>query len=279
MRILITGKGGNSGSWKIRAEQLGAAIGAEIQPLAEVSDCRNADVVVCVKRTPAKVIDAIRASGRPWVWDIVDGWPQPTTWGADEAIRWLSCELQRLRPTGVVFGTARMQRDAEFSGPSLVLPHHSWQRHVDRPARVRQAVESVGYEGAEAYLGRWRPLIEAQCKRRGWRFVVNGDLADCDIGIALRDTGGYPAAHWKPGTKLANLQAIGLPALCSPEEGYHEISSGAEFWVRKASDIEDAFDVLANVETRQAIHVAMRDSLLSIEFIASRYRQWLQRLV
>ena len=56
-RILITGTG-TSGSWKIRGEQLGAAIGAEIMPRAALANCRRADVVVLVKRASPEAFSA-----------------------------------------------------------------------------------------------------------------------------------------------------------------------------------------------------------------------------
>lgn len=279
MQVLITGKGGKSGSWKVRGEQLGAAIGAEVQALAEPSDCRSADVVVCVKRTPTSVLQAVRASGRPLVWDIVDAWPQPQGLGWDDrsrAIDWLRGEIDRIKPFAIVFPTDAMREDAQFEGPALVLPHHAWGRYTAAP--VRPAVRSVGYEGAEAYLGRWRSELQRECDRRGWRFVVNGDMADCDIGLALRDGGGYPAAHWKPNTKLANLQALGLPALCSPEKGYQQFASGSEVWIRKPSDIGDGFDQLADHDTRARVSVAMQEAAPRLADVARSYVAWLRRL-
>ena len=74
-RILITGTG-TSGSWKIRGEQLGAAIGAEIMPRAALANCRRADVVVLVKRASPEALSAIKAAGLRVVWDVVVAWPQ-----------------------------------------------------------------------------------------------------------------------------------------------------------------------------------------------------------
>lgn len=273
MRILITGKGGKSGSWQIRGLQLGEAIGAEIQPLAEPSDCRSADVVIVVKRTPASVLQAITASGKPWVLDIVDGWPQPCTWGEIDACAWLKGTLGHLQPTAVVFGTRRMQQDSGFAGPSLVLPHHAWPKY--KPVSIRQSVQAVGYEGDIRYLGRWQRILETECDRRGWKFEVNGDMQRVDIGVALRDNGGYPARWWKPGTKLANLQALGLPALVSPESGYNEIASGAEFWIKHPEDVLQALNTLADPDVRSAISVVQQQSAPRLESIAASYVSWL----
>jgi hypothetical protein len=269
MRILITGKG-SSGSWQIRGVQLGQALAAEVQPMAEPSDCRSAQVVVGVKRIPESLLRAIKASGRPFVWDVVDAWSQPCDWNEAQAKAWLRGELARLEPDAVVFGTPQMRADSGFTGPAMVLPHHAWPKYA--PNQIRP-VQVVGYEGAEAYLGRWRTVLERECARREWTFRVNGDMALADIGIALRDGGGYPAAWWKPGTKLANLQALGIPALCSEEAGYRDIASGTESWIRTPEEIGPALDLLRTVAVRREMATQMRPPRL--HELAKRYRAFL----
>jgi len=278
MRILITGKGGSSGSWKVRGEQLGAAIGADVNPLC--TNFREYDLIVVVKRTPHQVINAIQASGKPWVYDVVDGWPQGGRigMGKTEALRWLRTQLAQLSPTAVVFGTETMRADAEFEGPGLVLPHHSWQRYMDREPTIREHVQVVGYEGGAQYLGRWHGILQRECQARGWDFHINGDMGEADIGVALRDAGGYPARHWKPGTKLSNLQALGIPALCSPEDGAQSVASGAEFWINADQDVVDALDYLTDYHARLRISTRMRPAAIPLKLAADTYLQWLQTL-
>lgn len=279
MKILVTGKGGKSGSWQIRAEQLGSAIGATVQPMA--TDFHGVDVVVVVKRTPPALVDAIRRSGKPWVYDVVDGWPQDKCGGWDEARsrQWLRSTLRSLRPHAVVFGTERMQADSGFSGPSLVLPHHSWPKYLDREPEIRETVRTIGYEGAQHYLGRWQCLLMAECNRRGWRLQINGDMTQADIGIALRDCGGYPARYWKPGTKLSNLHALGIAALCSLEDGYLSVASGREHWIDSPQDIAAAFDALEDVSTRRSISADHRKAAVPLSQVATTYRDWLCTLM
>lgn len=262
----------------IRGEQLGSAIGATVKPNAQLSDCLCADVIVVVKRTPTVVLEAIAKSGRPWVFDVVDGWPQPAgnEWGRKQAVSWLRAELQRLRPTAVVFGTREMQADADFSGPSLVLPHHAWPKYS--PISIRDRIRIVGYEGAARYLGKWQAIIESECRLRGWSFVINGNMAKCDIGIALRDVCGYPAMHWKPGTKLSNLQALGLPALVSPECGYRAQASNTEFWIECAEDVIHAFDALQSKDVREKISLAQQGAAPRLAPLAEDYLKWLSTL-
>lgn len=279
MRVLVTGKGGLAGSWRIRGEQIGQAIGAAVRPMA--TDFSGADLIVLVKRTPPPILRALQRSGKPWVYDIVDGWPQlpGVSWGQERALTWLRAHLKELKPSAVVFGTERMRADSGFRGPSIVVPHHSWAKYLRYDPAIRDDVRTVGYEGVPGYLGRWLPVIERECKARGWDFLINGDMRQADIGIALRDGGGYPAAHWKPGTKLSNLHALGIPALCTVEAGYQSVASGTEFWIEQESDITSAFDVLTERETRRRISECMRKAAIPVQKVASEYLKWLENLI
>lgn len=271
--VLITGKG-SSGSWKIRGEQLGDAIGAVVQPNAEPHDCKQADVVVIVKRTPRAVLEAVRKSGRPWVWDIVDAWPQPfgNAWGRETALEWLRSELDYLKPHAVVFPTSQMRIDSGWEGPALVLPHHAWPKYS--PHVVAGSVSRVGYEGAAHYLGRWQAMLEKECRRRGWEFRLGG-LDQCDIGVAFRDVGGYPAQAWKANTKLANMQALGIPFVGHRELSYVEFGSGSEFFVETLEQLASVFDTLTCHDTRLEIAEAMRAATPSLQQTAETYAKWL----
>lgn len=272
MKILITGKGGKSGSWAIRAAQMGGAIGARVQPHADSETCKKADIIVVVKRTPKDLMQNIIKSGTPWVFDIVDGWPQPCDWGPRDSTLWLQSTILTLNPDAMVYGTSRMMVDAQF--PGLVLPHHAWTKY--HPIKVREQVSVVGYEGSLAHLGHWFDAIQAACKRRGWQFQVNGDMTKADIGIALRGNGGYPAKFWKPGTKLANLHALGIPAICSPEAGYYEIASGKEEWIINHAEIDRAFDTLESHKTRLDINRNAPIFAPRLNKIAEQYKEWLR---
>lgn len=279
MQILVTGKGGKAGSWAVRGSQLGAAMGAEVQPMAEHSDCLSASIIVVVKRTPAALMRNVMHSKRPWVWDIVDAWPQPAgnAWSQDQALHWLRGEIERLKPTGIVFPTLRMQADSGFKGHSIVLPHHAWPKY--QPVSVRQSVRVVGYEGDERYLGRWRGILQSECDRRDWILQVNQDMQNADIGVALRDTSGYPSAAWKSNCKLANIQALGIPAVLSPEAGYKETSNGTEYWIDHPAQIVHAFDELSDADTRSLIAQAQIHSAPQLKEIAGVYRVWLRNLL
>lgn len=275
MKILVTGKGGRSGSWKMRGEQLGAAMGATVLPMA--MDAAGFDVTIVVKRTPPVVLQAVR--GKRWVLDLVDCYPQPASyaWDRAEAIAWVRSRIRELAPTGIVWPTQRMRADCDTGLPGLVLPHHHRVGIAVNP--IREAVKKVGYEGAPAYLGGWEQIVRAHCERRGWEFAVNpANLADVDIVVALRDGCGYVSKHWKSGVKLANAHASGTPFVGQGECGYIENSTGAEYWTADANGLGVAFDWLRSRSAREAISDRFLQRAYSVDRAAAELKAWLHAL-
>lgn len=255
MRLLFTGRGGN-GSWEVRGNQLGAACGARVQLMASRADCGEADIIVAVKRIPPLLLDAIRKSGRKWVLDVVDFYPQPAcaAWDQEASIAWAKQQIKALNPSAVIWPTVRMMDDCSDGRPALVLPHHHRQGIARN--KIREKVATIGYEGRAAYLGGWVPMLERECRRRGWRFVTNPQhLADLDIAIAVRggEWDNYASRHWKSNVKLANAHGSGTPFVGNAEWGYMETACGGEFWVDDANHLREAFDRLTPKSAREAI--------------------------
>lgn len=278
MRILVTGSG-CSGSWKIRGVQLGAALGAVVSPRASLAQCKDADIIVGVKRVPPETLQAIRDSRKPWVWDVVDAWPQPAgvSYNRMQAVKWLRAALDSASPSAVVWPTRAMQDDAGYARPQKVVYHHAWPKY--QPAPLNEVVRRVGYEGGTRYLGRWAGPLRKLCAMVGAELVINGDLSTCDIGVALRDAGGYPAQQWKSNCKLANLQALGIAAICSPESGYRETSSGAEYFIEDEVGLQRAFAALLPLGERERCREAALRAAPSLGMVAEEYRTWLTSLV
>ena len=101
MNVLVTGRG-KSGSWRVRGEQLGKAIGADVTPNA--LDVAAHDVVVMVKRLRHDIIDRARRADVPLVWDVVDAWPQPegNLWDRNACMAWLRSQIAMVKPQGIV---------------------------------------------------------------------------------------------------------------------------------------------------------------------------------
>jgi hypothetical protein len=275
LKVLFTGTG-TSGSWQIRGMQMAAALGARAIPRATAAQCREADVIVAVKRVPADLLESMRSSGRPWLWDCVDAYPQPAcgAWNKDEALQWLRQRVAELQPTEIIWPNRRMQQDAGM--PGLVLYHH--HRPAIRINPIRERIEAVGYEGSPAYIAGWRAEIEAECARIGARFVVNPvQLSDVDVVLALRDTqhAGYPQRHWKSQVKLANAHGSGTPFVGMPEDGYQETRTGAEYWASSPSDLRAAFGWLASQSAREEVHERFLQAAFPVKAAAQQLRDYL----
>lgn len=250
MKILFTGKGGKSGSWAIRAVQLGS-IGTVIP---NCTDPKGVDVAVMVKRTPEPVIRSLRSADVPWVWDVLDAYPQPHAhqWTQEDGIAWIRKQIEALSPDGIIWPNRKMMEDVGVDMPQTVLYHHHRPGIHINP--IRSKVQTVGYEGAPC-LGHWRSVLERNCERRGWNFTVNPEnLADVDIVVALRDPSGYVPFSYKSNVKLANAHGSGTPFIGSPENGYVETQTGAEYWAVTPADIPVCFDWLTDPGTRELIH-------------------------
>lgn len=276
--LLFTGRG-TSGSWSIRGEQLGQACGAVVKQAATLEQCKTADVILAVKRVNDPLLQAMRASGRPWVFDCVDFYPQPhcTGWSRLEAVAWVKTQIKRLSPAAVVWPNHRMRDDCDDGQPGLVLPHHHRPGISVNP--IRPTVQTIGYEGAAPYLGNWRQAIENECGRRNWRFVVNPvRLADLDVVVAVRSVefSGYAQFHWKSNVKLANAHGSGTPFIGQRECAYLEAATGCEYWADEPKQLATCFDWLESQSTREVISDRFRQAAYPVEQAAKDLKAFLE---
>jgi hypothetical protein len=272
VNILFTGKP-NKGSWQIRAVQMADGLGACI-PFATVKQCRKADFIIAVKRVPEEVLQAIRDSGRPWAWDVVDPYPQPecSAWSREQAIHWMRLKLRAMKPTVAVWATQSMQQDIEADG--VVIPHHSRPGIAVNP--IREELRVVGYDGAPAYLDHWAPALSAAAKRVGATFVDRvGSLAQCDVVVALR--GGradcYVTRHWKSNVKLANAHGSGTPFIGQPDSGYMETAAGGECWVQSPDQLDSALASLLSKVERERISKEFLSKAISLRSCQDLWRR------
>jgi hypothetical protein len=276
-KILVTSRSG-SGSWAIRGVQLGGAIGATVERNA--SKVKGYDLAVLVKRQKPDLLHRLHSVGVPIVWDVVDAWPQPEggSWGRETCLQWLRDEVATIRPVGIVAATQAMAEDcAEFGIPVIALPHHARPSQPRNPIRLR--VQTIGYEGAERYLGHWYDVLNAECAMRRWRFLVNpAHLSDLDIVVAFRSHKGYAAQHWKSNVKLANAQGSGTPCVLNCERGYMETHQGGALWANTPEELSTALDTLTDVHARRKAADALHASEITLTMVADSYKTWLHQL-
>lgn len=278
MNILTTGKG-SSGSWQCRGVQLGGAVGQVIKN-ASLDECKRSDIIVAVKRLSDPLFQNIIKSGRPWIWDLVDFYPQPecSYWTRQYSIDWVRSQIEKFGPSGIIYPTKKMLVDIGFDG--VWIPHHARPDTVEH--QVQDKIKVVGYEGCEKYLGRWRELIENECRRRGWEFVCNTmPVGKMDIVVAFRDKefGGYAQRSWKSNVKLANAHGSGTPFIGQTENGYLETATGCEIWVDHAVELAAAFDELEPRETRETISAEFKKSTITVSSCAEILRQYAKTLL
>lgn len=272
MNVLFTGRG-TSGSWQCRGVQLGGEVGVS---KAKATDFAAYDLVVLVKRPAKGQIEALRKSGKPWVWDIVDAYPQPecSGWTRQQSVDWVRNQIDAYRPSAVIWPNRKMAEDCAGSERGLVLYHH--HRPGLRPRPVAQDICVVGYEGSPRYLGRWEGAIRRACKRRGWEFRVSGTPQDFDVCLAFRDAAfnGYAQKHWKSNVKLANCHGAGVPFIGASECGYLETATGHEIFCDDPSGLDACLDTLS-LEKRQATNKAFLKARYTLKQAAADLRAFL----
>lgn len=273
MKVLVTGKG-TSGSWQCRGVQLGGEIG-RVKANATLDDCKKADLIVVVKRINAPFFNNVLRSGKPWVWDLVDFYPQPSPWNRDQAIEWVNAKIKKAKPTGIIWPNRQMQQDC--GGDGVVIYHHG---RAVTPSMVRKDVKTVGYEGSPKFLGRWRGLINDECAKRGWEFKERCPMSEMDIVVAFRDGAyaGYVPTHWKSNVKLANAHMAGVPFVGQPEASYLETATGKEKWVISKELLSMAFDELTPYRARLETHCAFIKNRFTLQSRADQVRQYVEKL-
>ena len=269
MKICITGRGG-AGSWQIRAVQIGAVLNAHVCQMATIEEMQAADVVLVVKRVPLQLLTALRKAKRPWVYDILDAFPQPEcgSWYPEQAKAWVKEHVERLNPTAVIWPNQRMREDA--GGRGKVVYHHARPFQPINP--IRERILTVGYEGEPNYVQEWAPVIATECKRIGAAFMVNPPrLADVDVVLAVRGKrwDGYAQQNFKSNVKLANAHATGTPFIGMRECGYTETATGAERFISNRHDLASALDSLADQQVRRDVALQFRAAERTIEEAAN----------
>ncbi len=282
MNILICGSTG--GSFRVRGQQLGAALGARVVTKPTDHDLRIADLVVLVKRAGVEWAAEVHKYRKPIVWDALDFWFQPSDndFSESDARSLLRQQLEQIKPALFIGATEAMADDAAKEGVSAAyLPHHSRPGLIPGPAVARVPV--VGYEGAKKYLGGWFLAVQAECDRRGWPFVVNSpDLRACDILVAFRDGqwDGWMCRQWKSGIKAVNAIASGRPLIAQASAGVVEISPNC-IVVEEYAQLPDALETYASylerVRVSEYSEGVAKD--YTLRAVAERYAKILKRVV
>lgn len=266
--------GSGHGSWQVRGQQLGLAMGARVMHTPSAADLAWADIVVVVKRAIVDRAEQVHQAGKPLVWDALDFWQQPDQnhLSRTESEDLLRAWIGLYRPAVVVGATEAM---ATAAG-GLYLPHHAWLSLS--PHAIQADVRTVAYEGTKKYLGRWAQWIHTECDRRDWTFVINPpDLRVADLVVAFRDGpwDGWMCQEWKSGVKLVNAMRVGRPVVTQPSAAFRELSPIGSA-VEDVTGLRMAFDQWAYRDERARATEQPRANALVLDQVAARYRLLLQ---
>ncbi len=275
VNVLIAG--GSSGSWAIRGQQLGMALGARVAQAPTEHDLQWADRVVLLKGSAFVWAERVRGLAKPIVWDALDFWKQPgeNGWTQRQAESVLQDRLAFVQPRLAIGATEAMARLC-----GAYLPHHARPGLTARP--VRDAVQMVAYEGSVRYLGQWRDRLVRSCHDRGWHFRMNPEsLAEADLVVTFRDAewDGWPCRRWKSGVKLINAMTAQRPVIGHGGAAFEELQPEGSI-VESPDDLETAFDHWADPERRRAAadRLASRSGQWTLAIIAAQYRTLLESL-
>lgn len=225
----------SSGAWKMRAEQIASRrTNWQAITIPTEEQLATADLVCFVKKPNNELIKLARALGRTVIYDVIDSWKQPHNNRAAsnmaEARQFFRNHWKHFdKFDGHIFATRRMYEDlSALSRYPTYIYHHS--NPLLKVSPLREIAKTVGYQGDERFLGRWRPIIEELCAARGLDFTVNpADYGIIDIGFAVRDDdfAGYFPNKYKSNVKMANFMATGTPCIVGTSEvAYHEVGMG-----------------------------------------------------
>ncbi len=269
--------GAGKGSWEMRGQQLGAAVGARVTSQPTETDWQWADLCVLVKNYGARFAAQAQQADVPIVWDALDFWSQPRENQADaaRARALVEAQIRVIKPALTIGATQAMAEACR----GAYLPHHSWAGLAPSPAR--QVVSRVAYEGNPTYLGAWAKVLGKACAARGWTFAVNpAFLGEADILVALRDGpwDGWLCREWKSGVKLVNAIAAGRPVITQPSAAVHELESAYGSVVESVKDLDAALDYWTSWEWRTRV-VEQCEALApryALDRIAADYRRILE---
>lgn len=274
MNILIVGAG--KGSWVMRGQQLGAAIGARVTSSPTDGDFAWCDLVILIKKHAVTFAPRAHKAGKPIVWDALDFWSQPAQNSYNEASATLALRshINVIKPALVIGATQAMATAAEKCGVAAAyLAHHSWAGLVPTPPREHVGV--VAYEGNPAYLGRWHGWLTEACRKRNWEFAINpNDLSAADIIVAFRDGpwDGWICREWKSGVKIVNAIAAGRPLIAQPSAAARELEPVGAV-IDLPTVLDDELDHFAPVSNRILPSQWGREHApaFTLEAVAGRY--------
>lgn len=258
-KVLFVGKDGPA--WAVRAiplEERRENWTAKLEPSRK--DIDAADIVVMVKTTHDNVLQIIRELRKPILWDINDIYDVVfrhedsrqrvgKIMAERDLRRIVSGVLNIYKPDGCIVYNEVMKHDflQHISNVFNIPPH--FRSNLRMKTEEELDFRSALFDGESRYLDdAFFDLIRPAATRVGLESLKVGyqtqiaDNADLCFGYRPHNEASWLLTRWKPGIKMINALASGVPFVCQPELSYVEAAPrhGALFYY----DAESLLDAL-----------------------------------
>lgn len=253
MKVLFTGRGSNSGTWRMRGVEMASAKeGWKAIPFAKKHDLRGMDAVVIVKRITEETLEIIRQWGGPFLYDALDFWRQTlddfNISSLDDIRRVFHTRFLYAAPHVVLCTNKLMAEDIASLGFKTQVHYHHYDPRLQPYSSTMP--NTILYWGRIEYLGEWHKIMTKTCKKMGKKFlyhrgnnpIMNKPHLNAAAMFAVRggNHGTWLAKRWKSGIKGITAARLGIPFIAQQEQSYMEQCPHRLFTFHDEDELERA---------------------------------------
>lgn len=237
---------------EIRAKQIGACLGAKLNP----TDGYEEDLCICVKQSPerfARERGVLTTPVKALYYDVVDDW---------KAIPAL--QRRPAQPLIVTSETARRYLSQTHENTMVVIPqHHCNFDHERRPDRPMRVVGFVGrWFGDPPWYERMNHAIAQMGMQMRWtpshssRAEVVDAYRQMDIQFSWQPFLPEPLLYLKSPLKIINAASFGIPTVCTREPAFVDECDGGFIGL---DSLDEALDAIRQLQTDETYYRRFAD--------------------
>jgi len=267
MRVIFTGNGPKTGTWRMRANEMASTRSTwEAIPQVDKQQLKNVEAVVLVKRIPRLLVERIHAWGGPFFYDALDFWRQsmddPFIKSRTDIQRIFQKYFDRCSPDVILCTNKLMAKDLKIFGIKTTTHYHHYEPSLI--VTKKQVSNEILYWGRRRYLGEWWDEMNEVCYRLDKRFVLFSGTSrlkpyqyNTNVMFAVRggEYGTWLARRWKSGIKGIIAERLGIPYVAMPEQSYIEQASKNLFVFNNKEELKEAviraFDATDNPQIKK----------------------------
>ena len=253
MKVLFTGKGGITGTWRMRAIEMASThTNWKAVPMATKQDFIGIDAVVLIKRINPTLLEPIKQWGGPFFYDALDFWRQSiedtTIFSVKDIHKTFNKYFNRCSPFVILCTNKIMAKDIASMGYKTEVHYHHYDSKLI-PSKNRLS-NSILYWGLSRYLEEWYDIMKKVCKKldkvflvhSGKQSIIGSSAYNAEAMFAVR--GGkyntWLAKRWKSGIKGITAERLGIPFIAMPEQSYIEQAPKNLFPFADKHELENA---------------------------------------